>query len=386
MIFYSFYTDKYRASNSLVYRVEYGEVQFSPLQVNLKMFPQKEGLDGAQLDFFKLLDENPDFRFGEYFDTEKGKKKAKAAVEQSGIPSEAYTMPAGFEIELDKVYNKDCITFMQAIPDKFIDYIFTSPPYNISKQIGSEGQMYAEYEDSLTPEEYFKWLCDIIDEGLRCVKMHFFMNIQMLGKNKECVLELFGKYRHIIKDRLVWQKSIVAPHIQPGIMNSAFEDIIVFSNDRPHLKMFSDAKWSQGTFNNVIKGINASQNKYKMLNKATFPVYLPRIFMQNFGGKGKLWYDPFSGTGTTFLAATMEEMKFLGTELDPKQCEATNKRIFIEESQGKLDFDVPIPNYPKGSNEENGPEFFAFNESGEITQESWDSLKPKITKPPELFT
>lgn len=337
MFFYSFYTDKWKSPESLVYRTNSG---WSELQVDLKMFPIKSL---AELDFMALLFENEDFRQGEYFDTEKGKKKKVVGEKiESGIPSEAYKIPEGFEIELDKVYNKDCLTLMAELPNKFLDYIFTSPPYNISKQIGSEGQMYAEYADDLTSEEYFKWLCDIIDEGMRCVKMHFFMNIQMLGKNKECVLELFGKYRKIIKDRLIWQKSIVAPHIQPGIMNSAFEDIIVFSNDRPSMKVFSDAKWSQGTFNNVIKGLNASQNKYKILNKATFPVYLPRIFMQNFGGKGKLWFDPFSGTGTTMLAAEIEEMRFLGTELDTKQCEATNKRIWVEESALKFEFGEAI--------------------------------------------
>lgn len=351
MVFYNFYLDKWKSSDSLRYRTEDG---WTELQVNLKMFSTKQE---AELDFMALLFENEDFRQGEYFDTEKGKKKKTTTEKgESGIPSEAYKIPEGFHIELDKVYNKDCLTLMAELPNKFLDYIFTSPPYNISKQIGSEGQMYAEYADDLTSEEYFKWLCDIIDEGMRVTKFHFFMNIQMLGKNKECVLELFGKYRKIIKDRMIWQKSIVAPHIQPGIMNSAFEDIIVFSNDRPSMKVFSDAKWSQGTFNNVIKGLNASQNKYKILNKATFPVYLPRIFMQNFGGKGKLWFDPFSGTGTTFLAAEIEEMRFLGTELDPKQCEATNKRIWVEESALKFEFgDGQDANLAQVMKDEDGP-------------------------------
>lgn len=336
MVFYSFYTDKFRDPASLVYRTESG---WSQLQVGIKLFPQKEGDDGAERDFFSLLWDNEDFRIGEYFDTEKGKKKAKDTIAiKTSEPVTYNTIPEGFTIELDKVYNLDCILFMKELPDKYIDYMFTSPPYNIKKQIG-EGDLYGEYADDLTSEEYFNWLCALIDEGMRITKKHFFMNIQMLGKNKLAVLELFGKYRHIIKDRMVWVKTIAAPHIQPGIMNSKFEDIIIFSNDRPDKKVFSDAKWSQGTFNNVIQGLNASRNQYSDLNKATFPLYLPRKFMINFGKPNDIWYDPFSGTGTTFHACIKEDRRFLGTEIDAAQCEATNKRVFIEESKLEFGFD-----------------------------------------------
>jgi DNA modification methylase len=333
MIFYSFYTTWHKDPKSLVFRTEEG---WTELQVNLKMFDTK---GDAEKDFFKLLFDNEDFRICEYFDTDKGKKQSKVKNEKQVINSEkTYNkVPSDFSIELDKVYNLDCLLFMAEIPEKYIDYIFTSPPYNITKQIGTD-DLYKEYEDNLTPEEYFQWLCNIINQGMRITKKHFFMNIQMLGKNKECILELMGKYRHIIKDIAIWEKTIVAPHIQPGVMNSAFEFIFIFSNDEPEKKVFRDATWSQGNFNNVIKGINASQNKYRHLNKATFPMYLPRIFMQKFGKKADLWYDPFSGTGTTFHAAIIEERHFLGTEIDIEQCEATNKRVFIEESALKLDF------------------------------------------------
>lgn len=334
MIFYSFYTDKFRDPSSLVYRTEDG---WSPFQVNLKMFPQKEGSDGAQLDFFNILSDNPDFRQGEYFDTEKKKKKHTDIK----LSSEVYQIPKDFKLELDKAYNLDCITFMKEVPNKYFDYIFTSPPYNIRKQIGSDN-IYRVYGDNMTPEEYFNWLSEIIDEGLRVIKMHFFMNIQMLGNNKEVVLGIFGKYKKVIKDRMMWQKTIVAPHIQPGVLNSGFEDIIIFSNDSPHLKKFSDANWKQGTMSNVVKGINASRNQYAHLNKATFPTYLPRIFMMNWGKKGDIWYDPFNGTGTLAEAAAMEDMHWVGTELDNQQIDVTDDRF--ENELNKLKFEFPEEN------------------------------------------
>ena len=36
-------------------------------------------------------------------------------------------------LELDKIYNMDCLEGMKQIPDNFIDLVLTDPPYNIKK-------------------------------------------------------------------------------------------------------------------------------------------------------------------------------------------------------------------------------------------------------------
>jgi len=315
----------------------------------MKMFPQKEGEDGAQKDFFRLLMDNEDFRIGEYFDTEKNKKKVSEKKQQTEKPNrdERYkTIPTDFSIELNKVYNLDCLLFMKQLPNKYLDYILTSPPYNAGERTShgknnaiykDDTSMYNFFEDKMLDDEYEKWIFEIIDEGLRVVKKHIFFNIQMLGNNKETICKIFGRYATKIKDVIIWNKTIASPHIVPGIMNSAFEFIFIFSNDEPEKRKFYDANF-QGNFRNVITGVNSSQNKYRHLNKATFPLYLPRTIIQKFGKPGDIWYDPFSGTGTTFHACLLERRDFLGTEIDIDQVESTNKRIFLEESAQKLDF------------------------------------------------
>lgn len=376
MVFYSFYTTWNRKPDSLVYRTEDG---WSELQNNIKMFTDKKE---AEKDFFSLLFDNEDFRIGEYFDTEKGKKKTTDPQKKDSvkIDSKIYTIPEDFKLELNKVYNLDCLTFMKSVPTGYFDYIFTSPPYNIKKQIGSDN-LYKVYGDDLTPDEYLEWLSAIIDEGLRITKKHFFMNIQMLGNNKTVVLRLFGKYAFRIKDRMIWKKKIVAPHIQEGIMNSGFEDIIIFSNDEPHKKKFYDANWKQGTFSNVIEGINASQNQHSSLNKATFPLYLPRTVIQKFGKKKDIWYDPFNGTGTTFHACELEDRYFVGTELDPEQCVVSEDRVELEQSKLKIEF--PEDSFADENKSEN--EFLEImpEEKDDVTEDCKDTSSN--SKQGELF-
>jgi DNA modification methylase len=53
-------------------------------------------------------------------------------------------------MELDKLYNKDCIAGMSQIPEGSIDLAFADPPFNI-------GYKYDVYEDRMKADEYLAW-------------------------------------------------------------------------------------------------------------------------------------------------------------------------------------------------------------------------------------
>ncbi|MGA2229736.1 MAG: site-specific DNA-methyltransferase [Tepidisphaeraceae bacterium] len=53
-------------------------------------------------------------------------------------------------MELDKLYNGDCITGMAQIPQGSIDLAFADPPFNI-------GYKYDVYEDRLAADQYLNW-------------------------------------------------------------------------------------------------------------------------------------------------------------------------------------------------------------------------------------
>ena len=60
-----------------------------------------------------------------------------------------------------------------------------------------------------------------------------------------------------------------------------------------------------------------------------FPVELPRRAIEAFGKTGSdvVVLDPFSGSGTTGVAALKLGCTYLGFEIDPDQVEASNKRL-----------------------------------------------------------
>jgi DNA modification methylase len=69
-------------------------------------------------------------------------------------------------LELNKIYNADCLEKMKEIDDKSIDMILTSPPYWDLRDYGVNGQLGQEK----TFQEYITKLCDIFDEAKRILK------------------------------------------------------------------------------------------------------------------------------------------------------------------------------------------------------------------------
>jgi len=231
-----------------------------------------------------------------------------------------------YGLELNKIYNESNLDTMKRMPDNFVDYVLTSPPYNFgyNNMYGNGVKKYNEYKDNI--DDYFGNQKVLIDELLRVTKKHIFYNIQMLGNNKVSFLSLLGNYKNNIKDIIIWKKSMI-PHIEKGILSSSFEFIIIFSNDAPDKKKFYDANFGIGKMSNVFEIFNSHSNPFAKDHRAIMPLDIPRYFMINFGNKDDLWYDPYMGTGTTAIGAILEKRNWIGSEISGKYCELANKRI-----------------------------------------------------------
>jgi DNA modification methylase len=69
-------------------------------------------------------------------------------------------------IELNKIYNEDCLQLLRRMPDNFINCCITSPPYYGLRDYGIEGQL--GLED--TPEQYVEKIVEIFREIRRVIK------------------------------------------------------------------------------------------------------------------------------------------------------------------------------------------------------------------------
>jgi site-specific DNA-methyltransferase (adenine-specific) len=69
------------------------------------------------------------------------------------------------ELELNKIYNEDCIVGMKKIKDESVDIIICDPPYNIGKDFGNDS-------DKQKMDDYLVWCDTWITESLRILKPH----------------------------------------------------------------------------------------------------------------------------------------------------------------------------------------------------------------------
>lgn len=235
-------------------------------------------------------------------------------------------------LELNKIYCESNLETMARMPDNFVDYVLTSPPYNVTNKSLSK---YKDFKDDFSQNEYFEQQKELIKELLRVTKKHIFYNIQMVSGNKLALHKLFGEFSEYIKEVIIWSKS-GQPAISEKVFNSSFEYIIILSNDEPNKRFFNDANFKRGTQSNVFKTLNPHSNPFAKDHKAIMPLDIPRYFMINFGSDGDLWYDPYMGTGTTAVAAIKENKKFIGSEISEEYLDLSNKRLKPYQNQNTL--------------------------------------------------
>ena len=242
-----------------------------------------------------------------------------------------------------QLYQGDCLEVMKQIPDKSVDCIITSPPYNMCLRIhsgrymsrwgwkgnrGSFSAKYDTYTDDLPMDKYFEFQDEFISQTLRVSDLVFY-NIQMITGNKVALLKLMGKYAEKIKEIIIWNKEYAQPAMQKGTLNSQYEFIIVFQDSKPYNRSFDNTLFPRGTETNVWN-IKRERNTYI---KAGFPIALVERIIKDFVPENATVLDPFMGSGTTGIACKHLNRNFIGIELDPNYFEIAKNRIENEPTQ-----------------------------------------------------
>jgi len=196
------------------------------------------------------------------------------------------------------LHNGDALEYMKSLQDKAFDVSFTSPPYNRKRN-----DKYSNYTDQV--EDYYGWMCDVIDELLRLTKRHVFFNIQPNYYNRQDVNRLFGRYYDRIVENIIWEKDNPMPAGGYNITN-AVEYFIIFGNE----PLRSNRTYTK---NIVHSPVNSKMPKnHKAVMHQAVADYFHATFMQ----KGDKVFDCFTGLGTTGKSCVRYGMEFTGCELD----------------------------------------------------------------------
>ena len=103
------------------------------------------------------------------------------------------------------IHVDDCVTVLAALPEKSVDVVVTSPPYNI-------GLKYASYDDGGSRAEYLAWLTDVALLLKRVLKDDgsFFLNIAGTSSDPWIAPDAASAMREVfrLQNSIIWVKSL----------------------------------------------------------------------------------------------------------------------------------------------------------------------------------
>lgn len=232
-------------------------------------------------------------------------------------------------MDLDTIYNEDCLKGLERLYGMDIPLIVTDPPYEVITQGGGTINNTKGLSTSL------KALDDLsITNGydIKALARHV-SNIQgeniniYLWCNKTQIPEYFDTYVTNLNckfDLILWHKTNALPTYSNKYLSDT-EYCLHFYKGKgmTHPNTYEDAT----TY--YLAPINASDKKL-WEHPTIKPVDIIQRLIRNSSKVGDVVLDPFMGSGTTAVASIREERHFIGFEIDQTYYDKSRQRIDAE--------------------------------------------------------
>jgi site-specific DNA-methyltransferase (adenine-specific)/modification methylase len=200
-------------------------------------------------------------------------------------------------MEINKIYNEDCLETMAKMPDNFVDYSFTSPPYNRKRN-----DKYLSFND--INNNWFEFNINVITELLRVTKNQVFYNIQSNFYNRKDVYKIIGLFSDKIVDIHIWEKSNPMPASGNNITNAV--EFFIILGDK---SLKSNTTYTK---NIITTSVNSNMPKE---HKAVMKIEVAEHFIHKFTKENDLIYDCFMGIGTSALVCKKYNRNYIGSEI-----------------------------------------------------------------------
>lgn len=239
-------------------------------------------------------------------------------------------------LEINKIYQMDCIEGMKLIPDKSIDMILCDLPY---------GTTQCRWDAVIPFDKLWEQYKRILKEKRAIV----------LTSSQPFTTDLINSNREWFKYELIWDKTFGR---QPQLANiqpmKRHENVLVFGKGKilynPQKTPLEKPYTSKGASNNAGSsndhklGLKKQEKTYthktpdsiltykpvsnsKNIHPTQKPVELFSYLIKTYSNEGEIVLDNCIGSGTTAIACINTNRNYIGFELDEKYCQIANQRI-----------------------------------------------------------
>ena len=248
---------------------------------------------------------------------------------------------------INKVIQGDCLEVMKGIPDKSVDMVLTSPPYDNLRT-------YKGYTFNF--EGIAKEIYRVLKDGGVCVWIVGDATIKGSETGTSFKQALYFKEIGFnLHDTMIWIKPDPIP-LTHNRYEQSFEYMYVFSKGKP--STFNPIKVATkfgGKIENMKNWSNKDKNQSKRIrdeiiirnterikhnswiisvndgvklnHPAKFPEKIAEDHILSWSNEGDIVFDPMAGSGTTLKMAKKNNRNYIGIEIAPEYIDIINKRL-----------------------------------------------------------
>lgn len=232
---------------------------------------------------------------------------------------------------LNRIICGDTLEIMRQMPSNSIDLVVTSPPYNLKNSTGNGMKAgtktgrwannplqngYAHHNDEMPHNEYVVWQQECLAEMMRLLKDDgaIFYNHKRrvqggIMQDRDDIVKEFP-----VRQIIIWKRA-GGFNFNPGYFVPSYE--VIYLICKPKFKLAPKK--------NGYTDVWEFPQEMKNSHPAPFPLALPYRCIES--TNAQIILDPFSGSGTTAVAAKQLNRNYIGIEISPEYCKDAEQRI-----------------------------------------------------------
>ncbi|WP_286237967.1 DNA-methyltransferase [Neptuniibacter halophilus] len=228
-----------------------------------------------------------------------------------------------------ELLNVDCMEYMRSLEDNAFDLAIVDPPYGL----GEAGKRSGTRSSKSGAQKFW---------GTKNTRGTAIKSTPFADKdwdNEPPSAEYFEELKRVSRNQIIWGANHFADRF-----NSASSSWLVWDKDNG-TSNFADCELAYTSFPTAVRMFKYRwsgmlqgdmRNKEKRIHPTQKPVKLYQWLLSKYAKPGDRILDTHLGSGSSAIAAHIEGLDFVGTELDSDYFKVTKERVEKETMQAEL--------------------------------------------------
>lgn len=240
------------------------------------------------------------------------------------------------ELQLNRIYNVDCLKLMSNMKVGSIDLIFADPPYNLSKSdlalnfVKTGGKQLSTNKgewDFFTPDSFEKFNKQWLEESFRILRPGGAIWVSGTYHNIYQIGFLMKKIGFEILNEIIWYKVDATPNLSCTRFVADHENFIWARKSKGNTFNYQEMKKLNGGTQMRSTWMSPKRLDDTRIHPTQKPCWILERIIRATTNPKDIVFDPFMGSATTAVVAKKLNRNFIGAEKNKEYFQLAQKRI-----------------------------------------------------------